>query len=404
MGDEVAGASAPLATAACGSASCSTRTSAKRSRGRSRRRPAHRAGPAPAARRAAEGDPRGGATSCTTSTRYATARRSGPARPTGRSTTGRGRRTCSRRWPRPSWPSAYARDFEQMWARGRVDERDSFDAPTRSPPGARACARGSAPAAAPSSPTAFAKRIGAARHGACGSASPVLTAGPILGTLNEVLAEGGLDVAGVCDATQIAQVFDQWERNPRSHWKAPLLHRALEVFHGKRSTPYTPDSIHDFMHAKITVADDTTSSARSTSRAQARRTRRTCSRSPIRRWPSGWRVGSTDCAPLPAALGSTAWRTCTRTWPGPTNAPRRPTSGPASPSTPPSPTGWRSSSSSVRAAACSTSAAGPAAHCCPPRAGSVRPVRRSASISPPGWSSARARRPTRRGSSRSAPR
>jgi phosphatidylserine/phosphatidylglycerophosphate/cardiolipin synthase-like enzyme len=87
-------------------------------------------------------------------------------------------------------------------------------------------------------------------------ASPVLTAGPILGTLNEVLAEQRVDVAGVCDATQVAQVFDQWEHNPRSSWKAPLLHRALAVFHGKHSTPYAPGSVHDYMHAKVTVADD----------------------------------------------------------------------------------------------------------------------------------------------------
>ena len=27
-------------------------------------------------------------------------------------------------------------------------------------------------------------------------------------------------------------------------------------FSGKHSTPYAPDSVHDFMHAKVTVADD----------------------------------------------------------------------------------------------------------------------------------------------------
>jgi phosphatidylserine/phosphatidylglycerophosphate/cardiolipin synthase-like enzyme len=29
------------------------------------------------------------------------------------------------------------------------------------------------------------------------------------------------------------------------------------VFHGKRSTPYAPGAVHDYMHAKVTVADDT---------------------------------------------------------------------------------------------------------------------------------------------------
>ena len=27
--------------------------------------------------------------------------------------------------------------------------------------------------------------------------------------------------------------------------------------HGKRSTPYAEGSLHDFMHAKVTIADDT---------------------------------------------------------------------------------------------------------------------------------------------------
>jgi hypothetical protein len=38
-------------------------------------------------------------------------------------------------------------------------------------------------------------------------------AGPILGTLDELLAEGREDLAGVCDATQVAQVFER--RYPR---------------------------------------------------------------------------------------------------------------------------------------------------------------------------------------------
>ena len=156
----------------------------------------------------------------------------------------------------PELAAAYARDFEQMWARGRVDERDGFDAPAF-PVGDATMRPWFCPGRGPELSHRIAKRIGAARR-RVRIASPVLTAGPILGTLNEVLAEGRLDVAGVCDATQVAQVFDQWERNPRSRWKGPLLRRALEVFHGKRSIPYAPDSIHNFMHAKVTVADDTT--------------------------------------------------------------------------------------------------------------------------------------------------
>jgi phosphatidylserine/phosphatidylglycerophosphate/cardiolipin synthase-like enzyme len=90
-------------------------------------------------------------------------------------------------------------------------------------------------------------------------ASPVITAGPILGTLAEVAAEGRVDLAGVVDGPQMAQVDRQWRENGHSAWKLPLLAAVLgkAPFSGKPSTPYGPDTPHDFMHAKMTVADDT---------------------------------------------------------------------------------------------------------------------------------------------------
>ena len=90
-------------------------------------------------------------------------------------------------------------------------------------------------------------------------ASPVLTSGPILATLVEVVNEGRCDVAGVVDDTQIDQVFGQWRTNGVSEWKIPLLQRVLEgaAFSGKTSIPWSPTSLHDFMHAKLVVADDT---------------------------------------------------------------------------------------------------------------------------------------------------
>jgi phosphatidylserine/phosphatidylglycerophosphate/cardiolipin synthase-like enzyme len=88
-------------------------------------------------------------------------------------------------------------------------------------------------------------------------ASPVITSGPILGTLAEVAADGEIDVAGVIDATQIEQVFGQWRAKEGTHWKLASLAQVLRAdFTGKRSTPYAPGSVHDYMHAKVTVADD----------------------------------------------------------------------------------------------------------------------------------------------------
>jgi phosphatidylserine/phosphatidylglycerophosphate/cardiolipin synthase-like enzyme len=89
-------------------------------------------------------------------------------------------------------------------------------------------------------------------------ASPVITSGPILGTLAEVTADGKVDLAGVVDRTQIREVLHQWHINGNATWKLPALRFVMERGHftGKRSTPYAPGAVHDYMHAKVTVCDD----------------------------------------------------------------------------------------------------------------------------------------------------
>jgi phosphatidylserine/phosphatidylglycerophosphate/cardiolipin synthase-like enzyme len=103
----------------------------------------------------------------------------------------------------------------------------------------------------------IAKRIGQARR-RVRIASPVLSSGPILGTLAEVCSDGKVDVAGVVDDTQVDGVLYQWRMNGNASWKVPALRRFLDAagFSGKPSTMWAPDTVHDFMHAKITVADD----------------------------------------------------------------------------------------------------------------------------------------------------
>jgi phosphatidylserine/phosphatidylglycerophosphate/cardiolipin synthase-like enzyme len=88
--------------------------------------------------------------------------------------------------------------------------------------------------------------------------SPVLTAAPVLATLAQLVAEGELDIAGCLDAPQMRGVIYQWNVNGNISWKLPLLHEALKAqFSGKPSTPWEPEGTpHDFMHAKVTVADD----------------------------------------------------------------------------------------------------------------------------------------------------
>jgi phosphatidylserine/phosphatidylglycerophosphate/cardiolipin synthase-like enzyme len=151
---------------------------------------------------------------------------------------------------------AYARDFDDLWQRGRVEGSGSFDVEAIDVDGIGVRAWFS-PGRGPELSHRIAKRIGAAKR-RVRIASPVLTAAPILAALNQALGEGEVDVAGVCDATQIAQVFSQWHTNEHSVWKAPLLGRVLSglPWTGKVSTPYAPGAVHDYMHAKVTVADD----------------------------------------------------------------------------------------------------------------------------------------------------
>ena len=103
-----------------------------------------------------------------------------------------------------------------------------------------------------------AKHIGKARK-RVRIASPVLTSGPIIATLVEVVNEARCHVAGVIDDTQVDDVFGQWQTNGVSKWKLPLLRRILEgaPISGKVSTPWSPEAVHDSMHAKVVVADDT---------------------------------------------------------------------------------------------------------------------------------------------------
>ena len=147
----------------------------------------------------------------------------------------------------------FTRDFGQLWRHGRVyrsgkvspaeiDGVRTWFTPRRGP--------------------RLAYRIGHAIATAkrrVRIASPVITSGPILGSLSETIAEGRVDVAGVVDLTQVGQVLAQWTASPVVAWKTAALEAALAGggFSGKRSTPYAPGAVHDYMHAKVTVCDDT---------------------------------------------------------------------------------------------------------------------------------------------------
>jgi phosphatidylserine/phosphatidylglycerophosphate/cardiolipin synthase-like enzyme len=151
----------------------------------------------------------------------------------------------------------FARDFDDLWERGKVEDSGRFD--TAAYRVGEATVR---PWFCPGRGPKLAHRIGEAIGCATRRvriASPVITSAPILSTIAQELTEGKLDIAGVCDATQVRQVLHQWHENGNASWKRPLLEQlvASGKFHGKQSTPWAPGTVHDFMHAKLTIADDT---------------------------------------------------------------------------------------------------------------------------------------------------
>jgi phosphatidylserine/phosphatidylglycerophosphate/cardiolipin synthase-like enzyme len=179
--------------------------------------------------------------------------------------------TGSTNWTRDSWTlqenfivrvdspevaGAFAANFDELWSTRDVDRSGHRDPSTLSVSG-RDVRAWFTPGRGEELSHRIARAIGRARE-RVRIASPVITAGPVLGTLAQVAAEARVDLRGVVDRTQMDGVVYQWRTNGRSAWKIPILASVLEHadFRGKPSVPWTPESIHDFMHAKVTVADD----------------------------------------------------------------------------------------------------------------------------------------------------
>jgi phosphatidylserine/phosphatidylglycerophosphate/cardiolipin synthase-like enzyme len=154
----------------------------------------------------------------------------------------------------PPLAARYLADFEQLWSTRDVEKTGRVDS---APVDASGIRTWFCPGRGEKLAHRIAKAIGTARQ-RVRIASPVLSSGPILGTLAQVASDGRVDLAGVVDQTQVREVLHQWHENGNATWKEPLLRTALTraPFSGKRSTPYRPAAVHDYMHAKVTVADD----------------------------------------------------------------------------------------------------------------------------------------------------
>jgi phosphatidylserine/phosphatidylglycerophosphate/cardiolipin synthase-like enzyme len=156
----------------------------------------------------------------------------------------------------PALAHAFTLDFEQLWSSGIVADSGRVE-PRPVRVGEIEVRPWFCPGFGDALSHRIAKHIGRARR-RVRICSPVITAAPVLATLAQVIADGKVDVSGAVDQTQVEEVRDQWGPTGVSSWKLPLLKQVIASgrFTGKRSTPWGPGTVHDYMHAKVTVTDD----------------------------------------------------------------------------------------------------------------------------------------------------
>jgi phosphatidylserine/phosphatidylglycerophosphate/cardiolipin synthase-like enzyme len=155
----------------------------------------------------------------------------------------------------PELAHAFAIDFDELWKDCDV-ERSGFAEPRPVEVDGVRVRPWFTPGFADALTHRIAKKIGHARR--VRILSPVITSAPVLATLAQAITDGKADIAGCVDGTQVDEVLRQWRADGNVSWKIPLLQQVLAgSFSGKDSTPWAPGSLHDFMHAKVVVADGT---------------------------------------------------------------------------------------------------------------------------------------------------
>jgi len=154
----------------------------------------------------------------------------------------------------PELCTYYETDFGELWEKGDIATTGARDVGTMQV-GATAVKVAFSPGEGRSVDLDVAHLIRGARR-RLKLCSMLLTSGGILGALADVLQQAHLaEFGGVYDETQMESVVEQWKAGP-SAWKVPVFRDIASKLSGKRSTPYSPTSRHDFMHNKVVVADD----------------------------------------------------------------------------------------------------------------------------------------------------
>lgn len=165
------------------------------------------------------------------------------------------------RLPSPRLAQDYARNFNELWEGGQVEGTGKYDLPGVSVPGPAGSIKARlffSPGRGPRMGHEIAMRLAHAKR-RIRICSPVITSGVILGTLADLVRHAPSDFKGVYDRTQMDEVLGQWRVDPHAGWKGPAFQSVTAglPFASKVTTPYSPTSVHDYMHAKIVVVDNT---------------------------------------------------------------------------------------------------------------------------------------------------
>lgn len=157
--------------------------------------------------------------------------------------------------------SYYADEFDQLWQKENFENTGEI-ATTPAPimfAGQPGTARVMfAPGCGQAIDAEIARRVRAAQR-RVRICSLLINSGTLISELGNLLRNGRVAVDGIYDRTQMADVYRQWQDVPQNHWKVPALRDiiARAGLVGKNSHPYTPAGVHDFMHNKVMIVDDT---------------------------------------------------------------------------------------------------------------------------------------------------
>jgi phosphatidylserine/phosphatidylglycerophosphate/cardiolipin synthase-like enzyme len=161
----------------------------------------------------------------------------------------------------PVLAAGYARDFEQMWQTGTFEASGGFDTPAVTLTYAGEPARADvlfSPGCGPAIDYLVAQRVAGARR-RVRLCTMLINSSALIAALTDLLNFGRVPVDGVYDRTQMQGVYQDWQQVRHNRWKIGAVEHIIAAAHlvGKDSTPYSPTSVHDFMHNKVLLVDDT---------------------------------------------------------------------------------------------------------------------------------------------------